>query len=63
MEKRVLSREEMEAEIRRLNGAINGLKTGVIEPTPDSAVLLQRYIDQRDYLVRALKRIDSTDVL
>jgi hypothetical protein len=62
MEQKILSREEMEAEIERFDRMIHGLTHGGIEPTADSNELLEHYKKQREYLANYLKRIDSADV-
>ncbi len=62
MEQKVLSREEMEAQLKEFDRQIHWLTYGGIEPTADSNELLEHYKQQRGYLANSLKRIDSTDV-
>jgi hypothetical protein len=59
MENEPLSREQIDAEVKRLDRKIAVLMK--IEPTPDWHVAMKHYTEQRELLVSYLKRIDSTD--
>ena len=61
MDGKILSREEMEVEIKRLGLEIFVLSKGAVERTPDWNVAMNHYKKQREVLVTFLKRIDSTD--
>jgi hypothetical protein len=61
MENRVLSREEIEAEIKRFDRKIYALTHGAVEITADWHVAMKHYKGQREVLVNYLEKIDSTD--
>jgi hypothetical protein len=61
MDETIISREEIEVEVKCLDRSITVLSKGAVERTPDWHIAMNHYTQQREVLVDYLKRIDSTD--